>query len=128
MTFKIPENETQKDFFNLVLDGNSITEAALEVGYAHKYGYELIRKYKEYFLDLIEHKLVLHGAQAVNTLIKSLSSEGKNPNEKINLDTAKDILDRVGVVKKDRLNISIDGGSGVVLLPSKDKNDNEDKE
>jgi hypothetical protein len=38
-------------------------------------------------------------------------------------------LDRIGLVKKDRLNVTVDSSSGLVIIPSKiNTNDNKDKE
>jgi hypothetical protein len=127
MSIKEPTNDIQKEFFNLLLDGLSVKEAAKQTDYGPSYGYELVRKFKEYYLDLVESKLVLHAGPAVTQLIASLHSKGEDIAEDTKIKIAKDILDRVGLAKKDRLDINLQGEAGIVILPSKD-NDDKDKD
>ena len=130
---KIPENDQQKLFFDLVAAGTPVRDATVEANYTYRYGYELIRNYKEYLLDCVEQQLVLYAGKAAKILTDGLSSEGTDMHEKTHTTNAKDILDRIGLVKKDRLNVTVDSSSGLVIIPSKintkvNTNDNKDEE
>ena len=126
---KTPENDQQKLFFDLVAAGTSVRDATVEANYTYSYGYELIRNYKEYLLDCVEQQLVLHAGKAAKILTDGLSSEGTDMHEKVHTTNAKDILDRIGLVKKDRLNVTVDSSSGLVIIPSKiNTNDNKNEE
>ena len=126
---KTPENDQQKLFFDLIAAGTSVRDAAAEAEYTYRYGYELLRNYKEYLLDCVEQQLVLHAGKAAKILTDGLSSEGTDMHEKTHTTNAKDVLDRVGLVKKDRLNVTVDSSSGLVIIPSKiNTNDNKNEE
>jgi|TARA_R110001592_G_scaffold221303_1_gene476078 hypothetical protein len=126
---KTPENDQQKLFFDLIAAGTSVRDAAAEAEYTYRYGYELLRNYKEYLLDCVEQQLVLHAGKAAKILTDGLSSEGTDMHEKTHTTNAKDILDRVGLVKRDRLDVTVDSASGLVIIPSKvSTNDDKDKE
>jgi hypothetical protein len=72
---------------------------------------------------------VLHAGKAAKILTDGLSSEGTDMHEKTHTTNAKDILDRVGLVKRDRLDVTVDSASGLVIIPSKvSTNDDKNKE
>ncbi len=126
---KTPENDKQKQFLELLASGYTVADATKEVEYAKAYGYELASKYKEYLLDRIEQQLVLHAGKAAKVITDGLSSDGTNMHEKVHTMNANNILDRVGLVKKDRLDITVDSSSGLVIIPSKAKSsDDKDEE
>ena len=54
---KTPENDQQKLFFDLVAAGTPVRDATVEANYTYRYGYELIRNYKEFpvFRALYSH-------------------------------------------------------------------------
>jgi|TARA_R110000787_G_scaffold282181_1_gene393893 hypothetical protein len=117
---KEPTNETQIKFFDLLLDGASPAKAAEECNYGRQHGYTLIKNYKEYYLEMVQGKLALHAATAANVVVGAMKSEGKKVNEKMHVSVAQDVLDRIGLVKQDRMNIQMEGGAGIVFLPKKD--------
>ena len=65
---KTPENDQQKLFFDLVAAGTPVRDATVEANYTYRYGYELIRNYKEYLLDCVEQQLVLYAGKAAKIL------------------------------------------------------------
>tara|TARA_R110000824_G_scaffold141571_1_gene308187 strand:+ start:4175 stop:4552 length:378 start_codon:yes stop_codon:yes gene_type:complete len=115
-----PTNETHKKFFDLLIGGDTPAEATEKCGYARQYGYVLIKKYKEYFLDMVQGKLALHGAKAANVVTGAMNSDGKVVNEKMHVAVAQDVLDRIGVVKQQQFGISMEGGAGIIFMPKKD--------
>lgn|SRR3990167_374440 len=126
-----PENDQQKKFFDLLLDGmiknengktvyQSVGALAKEAGYDRAYAYQLYKKYKEYFFDLLSSKLALHAPQAIQVFIDGMADDGKNPGAKEQRESAREVLDRVGIVKKEKVEVSFEGTRGLFILPAKD--------
>ena len=50
----------------------------------------------------------------------ALDEDGKTPGVNIRMEAAKQILDRVGLVKKDKIDINAQVAHGIFILPPKD--------
>ena len=50
-----------------------------------------------------------------------LDEDGTTPHANIRMEAAKQILDRIGVVKKDQLDVNMNLKHGLFILPAKDK-------
>jgi hypothetical protein len=59
-------------------------------------------------------------------MVDMLDEDGTTPHANIRLEAAKQILDRIGIAKKDQLDINMKALHGIFILPAKDKLD-EDK-
>jgi hypothetical protein len=64
--------------------------------------------------------LALNSAKAVKGLVDALDEDGKTPGVNIRMEAAKQILDRVGLVKKDKIDINAQVAHGIFILPPKD--------
>jgi len=62
----------------------------------------------------------LNSAKAVKGLVDALDEDGKTPGVNIRMEAAKQILDRVGLVKKDKIDITGQVAHGIFILPAKD--------
>ena len=49
-----------------------------------------------------------------------LDEDGTTPHANIRLEAAKQILDRIGIVRKDQLDINMKSLHGIFILPAKD--------
>ena len=95
-------------------------EAARLAGYSsHSYP-KVIRNLKKEITELAETHLSPHSAQAANRLIALLDEDGTTPQAGIRLAAANSILDRVGIVKKDQIDINMKALHGIFILPAKD--------
>jgi len=102
-------------------------EAARIAGYSdHSYP-KVVRNLKKEITELAETHLSTHSAKAVNRLITLLDEDGTTPQASIRLAAANSILDRVGLAKKDSLDINMKAMHGIFILPAKDGT-NTDKE
>lgn len=98
------------------LKGN-VAAAAVKAGYADTYGYALVKLLREHIIEAAENTMALHAPKAVFTLVDGMSGElaiGANNQ----IESAKQILDRVGLVKKEKVELSGNVG-GVFLFPEK---------
>ena len=103
-------------------------EAARLAGYSENSYSKVIRNLKKEITELAENHLSTHSAQAANRLITLLDEDGTTPQASIRLAAANSILDRVGLVKKDQLDINMKALHGTFILPAKDGTDKNKKE
>lgn len=124
---KQPENEKQKKFFNLLIKNEGKVVQTLEAmgddKYDKVYAYHLCQKYKEYVLDLTESRLLLDAIRAASVIANTMSENGENPAAGLNMAAAKEVLDRVGLTKQERIKIETNMPNAIFLLPSKDDKD-----
>ena len=103
-------------------------EAARIAGYSdHSYP-KVVRNLRKEITELAENHLSTHSAKAANRLIALLDEDGTTPQASIRLAAANSILDRVGIVKKDQLDINMKALHGIFILPAKDGTDKNKKE
>jgi len=103
-------------------------EAARIAGYSdHSYP-KVVRNLKREITELAENHLSTHSAKAVNRLITLLDEDGTTPQASIRLAAANSILDRVGITKKDQLDINMKALHGIFILPPKDDTNKDKKE
>ena len=102
-------------------------EAARLAGYSENSYSKVIRNLKKEITELAENHLSTHSAQAANRLIALLDEDGTTPQASIRLAAANSILDRVGIVKKDQLDINMKALHGIFILPAKDSPESKDK-
>ena len=95
-------------------------EAARIAGYSEHSYTKVVRNLKKEITELAETHLSTHSAKAVNRLITLLDEDGTTPQASIRLAAANSILDRVGLGKKDSLDINMKAMHGIFILPAKD--------
>ena len=95
-------------------------EAARIAGYSEHSYPQVVRNLKKEITELAETHLSTHSAKAVNRLITLLDEDGTTPQASIRLAAANSILDRVGIGKKDSLDINMKAMHGIFILPAKD--------
>ena len=103
-------------------------EAARIAGYSEHSYPKVVRNLKKEIIELAENHLSTHSAKAANRLTTLLDEDGTTPQASIRLAAANSILDRVGIVKKDQLDINMKALHGIFILPAKDGTDKNKKE
>ena len=103
-------------------------EAARLAGYSENSYSKVIRNLKKEITELAENHLSTHSAQAANRLITLLDEDGTTPQASIRLAAANSILDRVGIIKKDQIDVNMKALHGIFILPAKDGTDKNKKE
>ena len=112
----------QKTFINLLFgeaQGNAKKAGEL-AGYAPSSYPKVVKALKDEIIERAEYSLALHSAKAVKGLVDALDEDGKTPGVNIRMEAAKQILDRVGLVKKDKIDITAQVAHGIFILPAKD--------
>jgi len=119
--------DMQEKFLNVLFgeaQGNP-REAARIAGYSEHSYPKVIRNLRKEITELAENHLSTHSAKAATRLTTLLDEDGTTPHASIRLAAANSVLDRVGIVKKDQLDINMKALHGIFILPPKDvpKND-----
>ena len=99
--------------------GNPL-EAARLAGYSENSYPKVIKNLKKEIIELAETHLSTHSAKAATRLITLLDEDGTTPQASIRLAAANSVLDRVGLTKKDQLDINMKALHGIFILPPKD--------
>ena len=95
-------------------------EAAKLAGYSEHSYPKVIRNLKREITELAENHLSTHSAKAATRLTNLMDEDGTTPHANIRLAAANSVLDRVGIVKKDQLDINMKALHGIFILPPKD--------
>ena len=95
-------------------------EAARLAGYSENSYPKVIKNLKKEIIELEETHLSTHSAKAATRLITLLDEDGTTPQASIRLAAANSVLDRVGLTKKDQLDINMKALHGIFILPPKD--------
>ena len=95
-------------------------EAARLAGYSEHSYPKVIRNLKKEITELSENHLSTHSAKAATRLTNLMDEDGTTPHANIRLAAANSVLDRVGIVKKDQLDINMKALHGIFILPPKD--------
>jgi hypothetical protein len=112
-------SEQQQAFIDALMEnGGIVTDAAKTAGYSKARGYALVRELKEDIIEAAEYILAMHAPRAANTLTQGLGGGEHTPTPTA-VDCAKQVLDRVGLVKKDKVEIS-GPAQAIFFLPPKD--------
>ena len=119
---------TQEKFLDVLFGeakGN-LKKAGELAGYSEHSYPKVVRNLKQDIISRAENYLATHSAKAATKLVGMLDEDGTTPHANIRLEAAKQILDRIGIAKKDQLDINMKALHGIFILPAKDKLD-EDK-
>ena len=120
--------DSQEKFLDVLFGeakGN-LKKAGELAGYSEHSYPKVVRNLKQDIISRAENYLATHSAKAATKLVGMLYEDGTTPHANIRLEAAKQILDRIGIAKKDQLDINMKALHGIFILPAKDKLD-EDK-
>ena len=107
----------------LVENGGIVPAAAEAAGMSYINSVKTIERYKEYVLDKIDSSLVLHGLKAAQVMVDTMTDDGTIPGGKLRLDASQQVLDRIGVAKRERIELKVESEHGLFILPRKDIED-----
>ena len=122
--------ERQQKFLDcLIQTGGDPKLAADLAGYAEGSYLQVIKSLKNEIIDLATQILAQSAPKAALKLVHVMESDEPIPQANVKLQAAQTILDRIGVSKTDKLDISVDdSGGSLFILPAKKVIDIEDAE
>ena len=99
-------------------------------GYSEHSYPKVLRNLRSEIVSRAENYLATHSAKAASKMVDMLDEDGTTPHANIRLEAAKQILDRIGIAKKEKVDINVRALQGLFILPAKDiikKLEDEDK-
>ena len=113
--------EQQQTFLStLATSAKGDINKALDIaGYKETSYYNVINSLKEEIVDVATKILAKSAPQASQKLVEILNSDDPIPQVNAKLQAAQTLLDRVGVSKRDKLDVTHSSTSGIFLLPEK---------
>ena len=122
-TQRVKELTDQQKSFLTALFGNakgSPKKAGEIAGYSEHSYPKVIRALKDEIIQRAEEVMASYSPKATMGLVNALDEDGSTPNASIRVEAAKQILDRVGLTKKEKGDINVRSVSGIFILPPKD--------
>ena len=94
-------------------------KAAAAAGYSREYHWTLVRQMKDEILKRTNEELAISAPKAVTRLVQAMDEDGNTPKADLRLKAVESILDRIGLAKKQEMNISVDNESPLFIIPEK---------
>ena len=115
--------ETQEKFLDALFGEaqGSPKRAGELAGYSEHSYPKVLRNLKDEIVKRAENYLAIHSAKAATKMVNMLEEDGTTPHASIRMEAAKQILDRIGIVKKDQLDVNMNLKHGMFILPAKDE-------
>ena len=113
---------TQEKFLDVLFGearGNPRKAGEL-AGYSEHSYPKVVRNLKQEIISRAENYLATHSAKAATKMVDMLDEDGTTPHASIRMEAAKQILDRIGIVRKDQIDINMKSLHGIFILPAKD--------
>ena len=112
----------QSIFLDSLFDnGGNVVQAMDSAGYHVGSRSNLMHSVKHEIIERSRNQLAGSTVKSVNRLAEALDADGTIPNSQveIRMKAANDILDRVGIAKKERLDINHNVTNSIFILPEK---------
>jgi hypothetical protein len=113
---------TQEKFLDVLFGeakGNPKKAGEL-AGYSEHSYPKVLRNLKSEIVSRAETYLATHSAKAATKMVDMMDEDGTTPHANIRLEAAKQILDRIGIAKKEKLDVNLKAVQGLFILPAKD--------
>ena len=112
----------QQSFLDSLVACNGDTRLAGEMaGYAPTSINSVVKSLKTEILDLATNILAQSAPKAALKLVQVMDSEVPIPQANMRIQAAQTILDRVGLGKTDRLDVTVNTAGGLFILPAKNE-------
>jgi len=118
-TSKTLTKKQQKFLDSLIETDGNPKEAAKLAGYSTGSHYQVVKALKNEIIDLATDVLANSAPEAAFKLVDIMKTDRPRPQISNKLQAAQTILDRVGVTKKERLEVNHNNTGGVFILPAK---------
>ena len=117
---KVLTDKQQKFLDYLIVTSGDLKQAAELAGYSNGSHYQVVKALKNEIIDFATDVLANSAPEAAFKLVEIMKTNKPMPQIQNKLQAAQAILDRVGVTKKERLDVTHNMGGGIFLLPEKE--------
>lgn len=105
---------------NIVSCNGNLKEAAELAGYAPGSYTTIAKGLRKEIIEIAENIMASSAPQAALKVVEMVTSDNPLPQANIRLQAAQTLLDRVGLGKKDKLEVDVQGSQGLFILPAKE--------
>ena len=113
----------QQTFLDNLMSCNGDPKKAAELaGYAEGSYVSVVKGLKKEIIELAENILAQSAPRAALKLVEVMESDNPIPQANVRLQAAQTLLDRVGLGKKDKLEVDVQNSQGLFILPAKEMN------
>jgi len=105
---------------NIVSCNGNLKEAAELAGYAPGSYTTIAKGLRKEIIEIAENIMASSAPQAAMKVVEMVTSDNPLPQANIRLQAAQTLLDRVGLGKKDKLEVDVQGSQGLFILPAKE--------
>ena len=115
-------SDKQKTFLSTLFgEAQGDPKAAAELaGYSPTSYPKVVQGLKDEILERAESVLAAHSPKAAISMANAINDDGSIPGANIRMEAAKQVLDRVGLVKKEKIDINAKVAHGIFILPPKE--------
>ena len=114
--------DKQKTFLSVLFgeaQGDPRTAAEI-AGYAPTSYPKVVQGLKNQIIERAETVLAAHSPKAALSIANAIDDDGSMPGASIRMEAAKQILDRVGIIKREKIDIDAKIAHGIFILPAKE--------
>jgi phage terminase small subunit len=116
------ELTTKQQIFleNIIPCGGNLKQAAEIAGYAPGSYTTIAKDLRKEIIELAENVMAFNAPQAAMKVVEMVTSDNPVPQANVRLQAAQTLLDRVGLGKKDKLEVDVQNSQGLFILPAKE--------
>jgi len=116
------ELTTKQQIFleNIIPCGGNLKQAAEIAGYAPGSYTTIAKDLRKEIIELAENVMAFNAPQAAMKVVEMVTSDSPVPQANVRLQAAQTLLDRVGLGKKDKLEVDVQNSQGLFILPAKE--------
>ena len=116
------ELTTKQQMFldNIVSCNGNLKQAAELAGYAPGSYTTITKGLRKEIIEIAENIMAASAPQAAMKVVEMVTSDNPVPQANVRLQAAQTLLDRVGLGKKDKLEVDVQGSQGLFILPAKE--------
>lgn len=105
---------------NIVSCNGNLKQAAELAGYAPGSYTTIAKGLRKEIIEIAENIMAASAPQAAMKVVEMVTSDNPVPQANVRLQAAQTLLDRVGLGKKDKLEVDVQGSQGLFILPAKE--------
>ena len=112
--------DKQEKFLEHLVDTKGNLKLSAELAGYRGNHYQVLKSLKEEIIDLASNVLAREAPSAAFKLVEIMHSDEAVPQANVKFQAAQTLLDRVGVIKKEKLDVNHNVTGGIFILPKKE--------
>jgi hypothetical protein len=94
-------------------------KACVAAGYDLSYHHVLVKRLQDEIMERANQELALAAPQAVSKLLDAMDEDGSIPKAEVRLKAVESVLDRIGLAKKQQVEVTSESAIPLFILPEK---------